>query len=121
MEKINLKEYVKDEMAGTIKIPKIDKSKIEVGSKVKIKGKYKIDMVSNFGVFGSNELTGAVVTDQHKFPKEEFNCEEYRIGAYVTNDNVYEVKEISKTGNAVVLQMAKKDVLVFKKCLEVAE
>ena len=121
MEKINLKEYIKDETAGTIKIPKIKENKIEVGSKVKIKGKYKIDMVSNFGVFGSNELTGAIVTDQHKFPKEEFDCKEYKIGAYVTNDNVYEVKEISKTGNAVVLQMAKKDVLVFKKCLEVVE
>lgn len=121
MERVKIKDYIKDETAETIRIPKIEKKQIEKGTKVKIKGRHKIDMVSNFGVFGSISLTGAVINDQHKFPKEEFVADDYRIGGYVTNENTYEVKEISKTGNAVILRMANKDVLVFKKCLEVVE
>lgn len=122
MEKINLKEYIKDETAGEIKIPKIEKKKLGKGSIIKIKGRHKIDMVSTYGVFGSASLTGAVVTDQHKFPKSEFVVEdEFKVGGYVTNDNEYEVQGMSKTGNAVILKMAGKEVLVFKKCIEVVE
>lgn len=120
MERVSFKDYMKDEKAGEIKIPKVPK--LGKGSIVRIKGKYKIDMISNYGVFGSTGLTGAVVNEQHKFPKSEFIAEdEFRVGGYVTNDNEYEVQGFSKTGNAVILKMDGKEVLVFKKCIEVVE
>ena len=120
MERVSFKEFMKDEKAGEIKIPKVPK--LGKGSIVKIKGRHKIDMISNFGVFGATSLTGAIVTDKHKFPKEDFIAEDgFEVGGYVTNENEYKVLDISKTGNAVVLKMSGKEVLVFKKCLEVVE
>ena len=98
------------------------KTEIEIGSKVRLKGIYKISMVSSFGLFGSNDLTGAVINEQHKFPMKEFIAEDgFEVGKYVSNDNVYEVIDFSKTGNAVKIKMGDKEVLIFKKCFDIVE
>lgn len=116
MERVSYKEFMTQDEEK--KKPK----KLGKGSIVRIKGRHKIDMISSYGTFGSLSLTGAIVTEKHKFPKSEFTPEdEFLLGGYVTNDNEYEVQDISKTGNAVVLRMAGKEVLVFKKCIEVVQ
>lgn len=96
------------------------KNIIEIGSKVKIKKEIKITAVYQNGLFGSDDLTGAVVNDYHKFPMSEFTPVDDK-EQYLVNNNEYEVLEISKTGNAVKVKMQGREVLIFKKCLEVVE
>lgn len=122
MKRDYFKEYEKDKEAGTVRIPKYERKELKKGSKVKLKGKFLVSTVSSYGTFGSKDLTGAVLYEEHKFPISEFLVEDVlKEGVYVTNDNIYEVLGFSKTGNAVLLEMANKKVLVFKRCLEVVE